>query len=1126
MRRTVWQAVSGALAVTGAALALGFGAGPALADAPPGPLPSLPDGLNIAIGAPVQANAGAAPGSRLANVDDGDGTSRWCPSTVGIHQVTLDLGQVRDVSGTGVTFSGEEGSDGSFYSITTGTTAPGQTPFPGQAAGDQNPISQGPLYLFAGAAASVPARYVTLTYEVPREQNICVQELRVFSTDAVHDPQLALGAALGTAASAPRLSELRAGGVNEVRLPLLVNPSGCETTCADLADDLGLARRARALGMGVVLEIDYADTPTSSSSQPTPAAWRGQSRAQLAETVRHYTRSVLAAFAAQDIPLARVVIGNEITQGFLWPAGRLIVGPAGTANWTGLTGLLRAAIAGVRAGRPGTASPPVELDTDTAADPASTEDFFGHLRAAGIRPDVIGLGYEPWLQGPMSSLRANLDQLAARMRTPIVLTGTAFPYADIAGYGIYSDAVPYPATLPGYLLTPAGQASYERDLVSLLASLPDGLGRGVEYTVPQTTGPLGWLSPTGTPQPALDSFRIGSGATLYGAGAPAAAGDGTTLPIPNGPPADPNPAATLPNMPVGLNVAIGAPASTPSGTAAGTTLRAVDDGDGTSRWCPGTLGVHRVTIDLGQVEAVSGTGITFSGQQAGDGAAYSVTTGITDPAEHPLGGGAIATGENDLFAAPGAGPAATIPARYITLTFHASREEDVCVQELRVYSPDDPAAAGLQRGADLSTLLADTGPFTLNGTPEPILSIFRTGGLNYVRLRLWLDPLTGNFGDPSEPPGCTAATCPDLQNDLQMARQIQAMGMKVLLDLHYSDTWADPGHQNVPAAWAGETLPELARSVHDYTASVLQAFAAQGTPVSEVAIGNEITQGMLWQYTTLAGATGSVTPAGATEIPVADAAGIQPGDTLFIGSQPTGNSIAGVTDASTDIDHVASVGSGVITLAQPLRFAHAAGSTVQDVQDSGHLLFDESTGTADWHSLTTLVKAGIAGAQAGNPAGHPLLVQLHIDRGGDNAAATDFVSHMLAAHVDFDVIGLSYYPWYHGPMSAMEANVRNLVARFHMDVLIAEDQLPQQPQQGYGIDVPAYSNYPDALPGYPVTPLGQATYQRDLLSFMASQSDGLGLGAFYWDADALGYLGQFTTTGAAQPIIDSDQVGG
>lgn len=129
---------------------------------------------------------------------------------------------------------------------------------------------------------------------------------------------------------------------------------------------------------------------------------------------------------------------------------------------------------------------------------------------------------------------------------------------------------------------------------------------------------------------------------------------------------------------------------------------------------------------------------------------------------------------------------------------------------------------------------------------------------------------------------------------------------------------------------------------------------------------------------------------------------------------------------------------------------HAGPVSVQDVRASGKLLFDPGTGAADWTPLTTLLKAGVEGAEEGNPAGHRMLVHLHVDRGADNAATVDWIDLMVAAGVPFDVIGESYYPWYHGPMSAMRANLTDIAVRCHKYVLIAEDQFPQHPQAGYG----------------------------------------------------------------------------
>src|SRR6202012_2013677 len=86
-------------------------------------------------------------------------------------------------------------------------------------------------------------------------------------------------------------------------------------------------------------------------------------------------------------------------------------------------------------------------------------------------------------------------------------------------------------------------------------------------------------------------------------------------------------------------------------------------------------------------------------------------------------------------------------------------------------------------------------------------------------------------------------------------------------------------------------------------------------------------------------------------------------------------------------------------------------------------------------------------------------------------------------------------------------------------------QFPQNPIGGYGQYNQADANYPDTLPGYLVTPAGQASYQRDLVSLMASLPDHKGLGVFYWNGDATSYLGMFAYPGIALPVIDANQIG-
>ena len=171
------------------------------------------------------------------------------------------------------------------------------------------------------------------------------------------------------------------------------------------------------------------------------------------------------------------------------------------------------------------------------------------MQRSGVEFDVIGLAYSPWLQGPMDALKANLAATTRNFNRPVVVDGQ-FPFGDVPQYGIWSASNTYPDTLPGYLLTTAGQASYERDLVSLVASLPHGLGLGVTYDAPDATGGLGMFSSSGAAQPAVDSFRVGSDAVLYNAGSPFVSGAGTELPMGNTPAVHPG-TPTLPDLPQG-----------------------------------------------------------------------------------------------------------------------------------------------------------------------------------------------------------------------------------------------------------------------------------------------------------------------------------------------------------------------------------------------------------------------------------------------------------------------------------------------------------------------------------------------------------------------------------------------
>lgn len=147
---------------------------------------------------------------------------------------------------------------------------------------------------------------------------------------------------------------------------------------------------------------------------------------------------------------------------------------------------------------------------------------------------------------------------------------------------------------------------------------------------------------------------------------------------------------------------------------------------------------------------------------------------------------------------------------------------------------DDAPVALRIRGADVSfTLQEEAAGNVVRGPdgPAPIEQVLAGHGATTVRLRLWVDPPAGTS---------------DLPAALELARRARAAGLEVALVLQYSDTWADHSVQGTPAAWAGLSLDELARTVREYSRDVVAAFAEQGTPVAVVQVGNEIDGGLLW----------------------------------------------------------------------------------------------------------------------------------------------------------------------------------------------------------------------------------------------------------------------------------------
>ncbi len=293
-------------------------------------------------------------------------------------------------------------------------------------------------------------------------------------------------------------------------------------------------------------------------------------------------------------------------------------------------------------------------------------------------------------------------------------------------------------------------------------------------------------------------------------------------------------------------------------------------------------------------------------------------------------------------------------------------------------------------GADISSLAKseDKGGTYKDreGRAGDALQILHEAGLNYARLRVWVDPADGYH---------------DADEVLAMAQRLKPLGIKLLVDFHYSDDWADPGKQNKPAAWEDLDVAGLEQAVYDHTFDLCSRLAAQGTPADMVQVGNEINAGLLWP--------------------------------------------------DADYNH-----------------------------------FD---------NLAALLTAGYRAAKDASPETR---VMLHIAEGGDNEMARWFFDNLTRRDVPFDVIGLSYYPYWHGSLAELQANLIDLSTRYDKDVLVAEF--------AYAFTVledDAFANIAGrnlAVDGYLYTPDGQRRMLRDVMALVRGVPDGRGLGVFYWDA--------------------------
>lgn len=330
-------------------------------------------------------------------------------------------------------------------------------------------------------------------------------------------------------------------------------------------------------------------------------------------------------------------------------------------------------------------------------------------------------------------------------------------------------------------------------------------------------------------------------------------------------------------------------------------------------------------------------------------------------------------------------------------------------------------------GADVSMLdqlERNGGKFSdQNGERKDALQILRENGVNWIRLRLWHTPVNDSdviangrtLSRRGEPKG---GGNNDLETTIRLAKRAKAQGLKYLLDIHYSDFWADPEKQDKPAAWRKLKGAELEQEVHRYTAQVLAALRNADAFPDMVQVGNELNGGMLWP-------DGKTWQASASE------------------------KIGG------DAGFVALISQGIRAVREA----------------------DPKRGTSE-----------------------RVKVAVHLANGGDNKLYRRVFDLFTQQGVDYDVIGLSFYPYYHGTIDDLRSNIDEISSRYGKEVAVLETAYAYTTADG--------DSWPNLFNaemqksgGYKATLQGQTSLVRDVIDAVAQVPGGRGLGVFYWEPD-------------------------
>ncbi|MBC8052659.1 MAG: glycosyl hydrolase 53 family protein [Sphingobacteriaceae bacterium] len=290
----------------------------------------------------------------------------------------------------------------------------------------------------------------------------------------------------------PGLQIFKDNGYNWIRLRTCVEPA---TLPNGIDYTIAMAKDAKRLGFKFFLDFHYSNGWADPTNEPTPKAWQSLSHPDRVKALYEYTKKTIAALAEAQVLPDMVQIGNEVSNGMLWPHAKL------PDNWDNFADYIYAGINGVDAGRGNEKRPIIMLHVDHGGDIPKTQAFFDKIQAYNIPYDVIGFSFYPWSHGTLVNLRENLVFAADRYKKDVYLVET----------GYYWKQSKYFSTFPGpFQETPEGQLKWLEAVTDIVMSVPNNRGKGVMWWEPAANGGLrarGFFDEAGNAQPVFKAFH-------------------------------------------------------------------------------------------------------------------------------------------------------------------------------------------------------------------------------------------------------------------------------------------------------------------------------------------------------------------------------------------------------------------------------------------------------------------------------------------------------------------------------------------------------------------------------------------------------------------------------------------